>query len=172
MAANETMALASAASQVTAEYGFLNNTDSTKSLTLKKLGAVTNYGQDSSTSSAWAGSNTAMESADENELLIYKGFSKPNVDCKLTTNYPCPIKDGVLYGSRMDTMIRMVKDDGTVLFDTPITISITIQHQMVTGITPALVEQYLVRTLSSLYKDDGSSRIPELMRLSKTPTSN
>lgn len=157
---------------ITAAFGYENDTASAKTVTLTKLGAVTNYALDSQTASASVKTNLTMQSADETELLILKGQPTSEVNTKLKSNYPCPIKDGVLYGTRMDTMLRVSKSDGSVLFDTPVSVSITIQHQMVTGVTAELIQEYVQRTFSSLYKDDGTSRIADLMRMSKTPTSD
>lgn len=105
------------------------------------------------------------------EIISYRGKRIPRVSTNLVVTHPAPVNTGVQYQIQVEECLRTTdSSDPDLIIDEPIVAYLTIRHPKSGNITSTLVEEVLKRLLSSIYRDDGSSRLDDIMRLALRPT--
>lgn len=165
------MATTKAAAPIVANFGYTNTTESTNSVKLIQLGLVTNYGKTTDISTKCTLSNVTAPT-DQPELIEFTSSRVPTVKSPITNYYPPRVLDGVTYGVNVYEIASSVSDDGKQRTDFPCGVEIKF-HQSVNGqVTSDMMLEILTRAVSALFKADGSSRIPDLVRSSLAPVEN
>lgn len=162
-------------------FGFTNTTASTKKIELDKLGMFANYSPrmlhddkvDKNTGKVKHNDSLIYDNStcptDLQEFVSYRAKQVPVVENNLTINNPAKVKNGLMYSFQTETAAReTVSAEDGVIYDYPIKIYTTIVHPQVGAITADVINALLERHMSSIFKDDGTSRIPDLMRLCTT----
>lgn len=145
-------------------FGYTNITESTKSVGLEKLGLKSNYSKTEEATQVSYDNKTCP--LDLGEKIVMSSKVIKNVDNTLTNNHPSNISGGVQYRVQNEALFReFITEDHSVFVDHPIVVYTTIRHERCGAVTEQVVEEALMRNISSLFKDDGSSRVADLMRL-------
>lgn len=145
-------------------FGYTNKTESTKSIGLQKLGLKSNYSKTEEATQVIYDNKTCP--LDLGEKIVMSSKVIKNVDNTLTNNHPSNISGGVQYRVQTEALFReYLTADNSTYVDHPIVVYTTIRHERCGAVTEQVVEEALMRSISSLFKDDGSSRVPDLMRL-------
>lgn len=145
-------------------FGYTNTTESTKSVGLEKLGLKSNYSKTEEATQVSYDNKTCP--LDLGEKIVMSSKVIKNVDNTLTNNHPSNISGGVQYRVQNEALFReYITEDRSVFVDHPIVVYTTIRHERCGAVTEQVVEEALMRNISSLFKDDGSSRVADLMRL-------
>lgn len=145
-------------------FGYTNTTDSTKKITVDQIGLKSNYSKTEEPNQVCYDNKTCP--LDLGEKVIMSSKIIRNVDNTLTNNHPSNIAGGVQYRVQTESLFReYLTQDHSAFIDHPIVVYTTIRHERCGAVTDDVVQEAMMRNLSSFYKDDGSSRIPDLMRL-------
>lgn len=155
----------------TSAFGFTNTTANTHTVTPVKLGLLTNYSLEDGTEECEMSNKTAP--VDVEELITHRAKKIPVVKTDLNIQYPSPVKSGVQYQAMIqDTLSTTDSSDPNFRVDEPIVAYLQIRHPRSGNITAAHVATVVTRLISSLYREDGSWRFDDLMRLAEHPVSD
>lgn len=154
---------------VSTKFGFQNSTDSTKKTTLKALGMVSNYAVSEDASNVVVLNNKTAP-IDKQELVTFRTRSIPKINTALNVRYPARVQKGIQFTTRVEAVLTT--EDPTIngsRTDEPMAISISASFPNSGNITSAHIEELMIRAISTLYKDNGTSRIDDLMRSGERP---
>lgn len=166
------MATRATSTTISTGFGFKNVTDSTKAITLKKLGLKSNYGVTEDEATKCVLSNTGSP-IDEPEIISLSCSRIDQVNSVIPNYYPPKVGKGVTYQAKIEELLS-VTDSSDPLFrvDLPIVAQLSIRHTTSGEITDDVIEQIFVRLISAFYRDDGTSRFKELMRSALEPSND
>jgi hypothetical protein len=152
----------------TSSFGFTNVTENTNDITPFKLGLLTNYSAEDAPEQCEMNNKTTP--IDVEELITYRAKKIPTVNTDLNIQYPSPVKSGVQYQVMIqDTLSTTDSSDPNFRVDEPIVAYLQVRHPRSGNITNAHVATVVTRLISSLFKEDGTWRFDDLMRLSERP---
>lgn len=152
----------------TTSFGYTNTTDSTKSLTLKKLGLVTNYVEVDSQGDDYVLDNITAPS-DQTERIRINSYSTKNVKLNsgVTNEHPDDTS-GMTLVIGLDSLLSTT--DSAVpeyRVDDGLSLTLTARYGKTSRVTAAHEEEALIRLMSICFDDAGNSRLATLMRGSK-----
>lgn len=155
----------------TSSFKFTNVTDSTVTVTPKKLGDVTNYAVQSNDANSVVLNNKTAP-IDSEEILTYRSRDIQKVNTDLNIQYPSPVKSGIQYQVMIED--TLCTEDATANFrvDEPIVAQLTIRHPKSGNITSDIVAQVVTRLISACRTDAGTWRFTDLMRGAERPISD
>lgn len=157
----------------TSNFPFSNITEG-ENHQIYKLGLYSNYSITDESSEACHLTNKTC-ALDSPEDITLRAQNIQQVNTTLKVLYPTPVSAGVKYGVHYETVMTTIDDVSGERFDEPIVINIDIRHGKSatwSAEDAANVNICLQRAISALYTNSGSSRIPDLMRLSERPISD
>lgn len=158
---------------LTTEFKFTNTTSSlTKSLGLYDMKETTKYSTRRSTATEVVrGNSTTGLGADE--LVKFKSNRIPQVNTDLKLSRAAVNVAGVSYGVEVHaTLVSTDSGDATFRQEMPIVCNISFRHPLDSKITETHVKTILARALSSLIKEDNTTRIADLMSGPIIPSDN
>lgn len=140
----------------TKSFGWTNTTQSTKALTLTKMGLESNYGCTPTVGNCTY-KNTGNPLNQDEVIQLFGGVKKSlKTYAPLANPDPDPNYDE--FTVRNDSVLRVTYEDGRVV-DTPIVCQIKMSYQLSDQVTDTDLEAVLLRALSALYDDAGNPRI-------------
>lgn len=152
-------------------FTFTNTTAGTAASTVA-IAPLTNYAKTSDEPTEATLTNKTA-TIDQPEVLTYRSRKIDRVATVNPISYPCKVTDGVEYGIRLDEVLRNKDDNGNILWDDPIVVSLTIKHQRSAFVTDAIVTQVVSRLLGAAYDETADKfRWGDLMRSALIPTEN
>jgi hypothetical protein len=158
-------------SKVTA-FGYSNTADSANTVTLKALGVVSNYALTRDVADVVTLSNKTAP-IDQEEIIEFRSRTNGDVKTSLNIQHPAKVTNAVEYSVRNDAVLTTTEStDPDFRVDEPIVCTIAIKHPRSGNITEQLVLQHVLRTVSSLFKADGTTRIGDLMRSAERPVAD
>lgn len=153
-------------------FGFTNVTDSTKEVVTKKLSLSSLYATTEDESTRCVLSNVTCP-IDQPEVITMTSSRIPVVNSTIPNYYPPKVVDGVTYAIKVEELLSLTDvDDPKFRVDLPIVAQLSIRHATNGEITEESVLTVITRLISALFKDDGTSRLPDLMRSALEPKSN
>lgn len=150
-------------------FGFTNVTPSTHDITPISIGLVSNYAKISDEPTFCELQNKTAP-LDQGELVTVRANNLKKVSSTQIIQNPLPVRNGIQYVVKVESILRTTNSAGTVIGDEPIVAYVTIRHQKSGNITSALVDQMFTRLLGACYKSDGTTRFNDLMRSAIVPT--
>lgn len=154
---------------ITSSFSFTNTTpNGDHKITPTALAVVTNYAIDSNTGEKCTLTNKTC-AIDRPEIVTYQSRKIKNVNTSIVPAAPPKVRAGVQYGVQMETVLT--SEDASIGYrvDDPIVVTISVRHVVSGHITDAHIKDAVERTLSYLYKNDGSSRLGDLVRGGEQP---
>lgn len=107
---------------------------------------------------------------DQEEIITFQATTTKKIPLKVRPSYYQATGDNLMYGVRVDNVLRVTSDQNdSVVEDLPIVCNLTIKHPRNRQIREIDVLQCMSRLFSACFKDDGTSRIPDLMKSSLEP---
>lgn len=154
-------------------FGFSNGTDTANKVTLKDLDVASGkYALTMDEPDQCRLSNVTCP-VDQPEVVTFGCQDVANVNSTIRNMNPPKVKAGVQYNIRLEELLRTTdSDDASFTVDDPIVATLSFRHTKSSNISTANLETVFVRLVSLLFKADGSTRIPELMRSSLKPTTD
>lgn len=161
----------------TTGYNFSNTTEGAKTFKTYALGEDSNYALVEDEAGATYIQNLTSP-LDQSERMSIKA---QNLSKVTTGNQPVyqnttAYAGGVQFSVKDELIYRAVNDGSATssttsanICDIPVVVTLTVKHGRHASITPAVVEEAVARTVSMLYRNDGTSRIPSLQRLATKP---
>jgi hypothetical protein len=156
-------------------FTYTNTTATThKTISLYDLKELENYGSNGG-DGIRSYTNTQASSNDAPERFSFFSSVKKNVGTSLPVAYPSPrrvaasdknssVTEGVKYGIKYEAIHTTVdSNDATYRVDRPFVGELSFCHEVVDTLTVSQVMDVLGRMYSFLEKEDGSSRIADLM---------
>jgi hypothetical protein len=151
------------------DFTYTNTTAAqTKALPLYDMGEVSNYGLKGETNTKTSLINSKTDS-DAREILSYFCSNIERVDTDLTIQNPSPLatgnskKKGIQYGVNLEAVhVETDSSDASYRVDRPVKVSIRLMHEDAATITDAELMEHIGRAVSSLIKEDGTSRLGDL----------
>jgi len=115
-------------------------------------------------------SNTTA-GVDTPEIITYQcgKLTKVPLSEEMKSNFPSPSIGGIQYGVKVEELLRVQREDDTVVHDLPVSVCITFKHARTASITESDLMQVLGRALGALFKADGSNRLADMMRFCIKP---
>lgn len=155
---------------LTSKFGFTNNQASTKTAPLVTTKVLENYALTKDEPTVCALSNMTAP-VDQPEVVSFGCTEIPQVSSSIKNLYPPKVKSGVQYQIKVEELLSTTStDDAGFRVDDPIVAYLTIRHTKSSNVKPADVDAVISRLRSFLYKEDGTTRINELMRSALKPT--
>jgi hypothetical protein len=152
----------------TTSWGFTNTTDSTKTVTLKKLDEFSSYAKITD-EPTYAELSNKTSPLNQREILSFR-CDRQNVNTAALA-YPDVSRDGVFYVSKLKDILRVT--DGTEISDHPIEAYLSIKHDTAYNWSNEEIEVMLLRLLGSLWDETNSKwRFEDLMRSALVPVNN
>lgn len=108
---------------------------------------------------------------DQPEVISFKTADLKNVSVPQTNLYPPRVPDATQFVVKVDELLSVTSDsDPTFRVDYPISAYLTVRFTKTGHVDDTDIQTVINRVVGELYKDDGSSRIPDLMRQCIRPT--
>lgn len=161
------------ATTLSSTFGYTNTTASTKkTITPTVMSLVTNYAKREELSTKCVLDNTTCP-LDQPEYVTFTCSRIKKVDSPIPNHYPPKVSDGVAAKIQLAELLKTtVNEDPTFRVDSPIVAELRISTTTGGYVTVDHVQAIVDRLVSALYKDDGTSRLSELLRSALEPTSN
>jgi hypothetical protein len=157
---------------ITTSFPWSNQTNNTDHpLVPIKLGVVTNYGVDSDTGNSCVLTNRTCN-VDTPELVSYQSRKIKIVNTTIPVLHPSKGTPGLQYGVQMETILKSSDDSIGYRVDDPIVVTVSVRHPVSGHITNDHIKTAVIRTVSYLFADNGSSRLGDLMRGAERPVSD
>lgn len=148
------------------EFSFTNKEASTKVLKLQKLSLHTNYAEKDTEVSTSCNNTTCA--IDLGEKIVFKTRDLNKVTTSVTSMHPEPTPIATQFSIREEVLGRTTMADGSVI-DDPLTVVLTVQVPKSSNVSETDIETAIIRNISALYEDDGTSRIGRLLRGATNP---
>lgn len=152
----------------TYDFSYTNTDDAGTAVTPVDLEMVTNYAKikDEPKQAELSNKTASME---QPEIVTYSWGKRKDLNTKVTPVNPAPVKSGVLYQVRVDSILRVT--DGETVIDEPCAAWINICHPASDSWTNARVAGVVKRLIGACQSSDGASwRFEDLMRSALVPT--
>jgi len=109
---------------------------------------------------------------DQPENISYRFQNIEHVTGPVKPAYPAPNNSGVKYNVRIDNVLRETLDSG-VIIDHPISIQLTVMHELSSAITNEIVTTEFQRLMGAIWNKSASKyRFMEMARGAIQPTTN
>lgn len=157
---------------LTTKFGFTNTGASTNKVDLFDLDILGDYAliEDEPTKCSETNVTTPV---DQPEVISFGCTEIANVASSIKNLYPPHVKGGVQYQIKVEELLSTTSsEDATFRVDDPIVAYLTVRHPKSANVTAAHVLTVIERLMSALYKEDGTTRLDDLMRSALKPTSN
>lgn len=155
---------------IISQFGFTNQTASTKVETPIAIGPTINYSlkQDEPTVVDLDNKTCPF---DQGELLSYKCQDMKKISSVQDILFPAPVSSGVQYVIKLEEILSTTDSaDPSYRIDEPIVAYLTIRHPKSGHINGVLVGSVVDRLMGACRKADGTWRFDDLMRSSLKPT--
>lgn len=151
-------------------FGFPSDEASTKTLPLHKM-KLTTWGPETLTNGTVKLINPSSPK-DQREIVTFQteNISTVTHSKALRVDNPTNIPGGIMYTVKAEEVGR--EQVGEVTIDHPIVATLSIRHDLGSGISGADIDKVLNRLLDAVYKEDGSSRFDDLMSFVELPRAN
>lgn len=159
---------------VTSSFGFTNTTASAVDVNPTNLGIVTNYGPVASKvpGQEFPLTNTTCPN-DQGELVTFRARPINKVNSDLPVMYPGRVQSAVEFGVRVDEILRTKDQNGVILQDSPITVSIAFKAERNAEITEAVLDQVWLRALGAVMDETSKTwRWADIMKNALQPVTN
>jgi hypothetical protein len=157
---------------ITTTFPWSNQTNNTDHPIVPiKLGVITNYGVESNTGTQCVLTNRTC-AVDTPELVTYQSRKINKVNTSIDLVAPNKVKSGVQYGVQTETVLKSSDDAIGYRVDDPIVVTISVRHTVSGHITDSHIETAVKRAVSYLFKDNGNSRLGDLMRGAEQPVAD
>lgn len=154
------------------KFGFTNETASANKITLTSLKLMDNYALTEDEPTQVRLSNVTAP-IDEPEVATFGCINVADVSSSIKNLHPPKVKGGIQYQLKLEELLTTTSsEDAEFRVDEPIVAYLTIRHPRSSNISITIVEKVVNRLLSTLYKEDGTTRLPELIRSALKPTAN
>lgn len=155
----------------TISFGYTNVTPSDKTVACTALGCVSNYSLITDVADTCVLNNKTAET-DRTELISYRTRPLKKVNTSLELTHPSQVVKGIQYGVQTESVLTIEDPQFNARVDEPIVVGLTIKHSINGDITDEKVIEAVNRTISALWKNDGSSRLPDLRRSAERPVAD
>lgn len=155
-------------------FGF-TNTKVNENVTVLKpvdINPVTDYAErvNSSDDCQYVNNSSPI---DQSEVISFKTADLKQVNQPQTNLYPPTVPAATQFVVKVDELLSVTDDNNAdYRVDLPISAYLTVRFNKSGQISADDLQVVVNRLIGMMYKDDGSSRIPELMRQCIRPTSN
>lgn len=151
-------------------FGFTNTTAQSAAVVGgKKLGLASTYTTTELQANKWAGSNKTAP-IDAEEKVSFRSRDLQKVNTSLNIQNPAPKASPVEYSGSYEVAAMIKDDNGIVLMQEPIVITMTVKHNRNGLITGTVINSLFERAVSMFYDNEGNQRFDDLMRSGEQPT--
>lgn len=157
---------------ITWDFGYTNKSNMTSPTPIdhKKLQITENYALKVDEPDECQLSNTTAP-IDQPEVITYQAAPVKNIPTKIKVSNPLPARDGIMYGVRIDTVLRGQSDtDDSYVVDLPIVCNISFKHPVNNAITMGTIQDVFARAVAALYTEQNKPRFRDLMMSALKPT--
>lgn len=119
---------------------------------------------------------------DQPEIISYQSSVVKNFPKRTNITYPGPNSDNIMYGVRLDELLRGISDNDSMIVDLPIVMNLSIKHPLNAAIDNQVIDLLFRRLVSACYyqvKGSGDmvytselARFEDLMKSALKPTRN
>lgn len=118
---------------------------------------------------------------DQPEVISYQSSTVKSFPKRVNITYPGPNSENVMYGVRLDEILRGTSDNDSTIVDLPIVMNLSIKHPLNAAIDNETIHVLLARLVSTLYTevktgaavyDSTNARFEDLMKSALKPTVN
>lgn len=149
----------------TTNFDFANKAASTNTVTLTKIGLESNYGVTVHTSNKVVLTNTTCPRDNQEIVILTYNPDMPKVNMEKPTKYPMPVPSGSQFTVELQDYLRISSsDDLTFRQDAPIAAKLSVRASNASEVTDEVILQMIDRLRSIITRDDGTSRVGDLMR--------
>jgi len=153
----------------TTSFGFTNTTALTDTAAITGIKAKTNYALVGEQPTVVEMQNRTAP-LDQGERLTYRCQDVDKVSTTQTLQNPSKVRNGVQYVVKLEEILRTTDTDGSIVYDEPLVMYLTVRHQKTGTISASHVETVLYRLLGALYDETTDKwRFADLMRSALQP---
>lgn len=154
---------------MSSSYAFTNTSNMTGvTVTPVDIKPVTNYAKTVDEPTVVVLSNKTCP-LDQGELLTFRANEMDHISTSLAIQNPTKVRNGVQYVVKLEEILRTKDANGTIISDEPVVAYLTVRHQKTGNISESLVNQIVNRLMGAIYKEDGTTRLADLMRSALVP---